>query len=307
MSGDRRRDPYGYLRQNDDSSNAVMDAFIASGKRIITYWAENIRTISGTHMTYDTFRRRVGKYLKRKNVALSPFQKERMRMPNSSFQQHAMQYLRMVQSGVVINDAQYFELFVIVPPYDTVPSFEQFGDKLKLFLMEMPPRGPEPEVDMAQSFAGMELETETVAVALETLADIAAVVLTQSSDMELESATDVESITDKESNFLHTELLIARACGGVAIVYRCVQKATGSLGGNGSGGPIYGELTVGSMQAVINHLVRYCNLSPRSRFIDVGSGRGKPNFHVAQDPGVRLSIGIEVEPIRYAVSYMSYC
>ena len=32
--------------------------------------------------------------------------------------------------------------------------------------------------------------------------------------------------------------------------YSIVSKCTGSLGGNGSGGAIYGELTVGSMQKV---------------------------------------------------------
>jgi hypothetical protein len=39
-----------------------------------------------------------------------------------------------------------------------------------------------------------------------------------------------------------------------------------------------------------------------SRFIDVGSGVGKPNLHVAQDPGVALSYGIEVEPERWLLS-----
>jgi hypothetical protein len=85
-------------------------------------------------------------------------------------------------------------------------------------------------------------------------------------------------------------------------VYRFIQQATGSLGGNGSGGPIYGELTVGSMQSIINYLVACCNFDKRSRFIDIGAGLGKPNFHVGQDPGVRLSIGVEVEKIRWMVS-----
>jgi Histone methylation protein DOT1 len=39
-----------------------------------------------------------------------------------------------------------------------------------------------------------------------------------------------------------------------------------------------------------------------SRFIDVGSGVGKPNLHVAQDPGVALSYGVEVEPERWLLS-----
>jgi hypothetical protein len=35
-------------------------------------------------------------------------------------------------------------------------------------------------------------------------------------------------------------------------VYQIVKKRTGAIGGNASAGPIYGELTIGSMQKVIN-------------------------------------------------------
>ena len=76
-------------------------------------------------------------------------------------------------------------------------------------------------------------------------------------------------------------------------VYKLINKSTGSLGGNGSFGAIYGELTMHSMQRVVNVLVARCEMSHKSRFMDVGSGLGKPNFHVAQNPLVRLSIGIE--------------
>lgn len=88
----------------------------------------------------------------------------------------------------------------------------------------------------------------------------------------------------------------------VQLVYSRIEQATGQVGGNGDGGPIYGELTLGSMQKIIHVLVSCCALVAASRFLDVGSGRGKPNFHVAQDPGVRLSIGVEVVAIRFAVS-----
>ena len=37
------------------------------------------------------------------------------------------------------------------------------------------------------------------------------------------------------------------------------------------------------------------------RFIDIGAGLGKPNFHVAQDPCCRLSLGVELEDIRWQV------
>ena len=77
----------------------------------------------------------------------------------------------------------------------------------------------------------------------------------------------------------------------VELAYKIVRKSTGALGGNGTTGAIYGELTIGSMQRVIDYLKENCELTEQSRFIDVGSGLGKPNFHAAQDPAARLSIG----------------
>lgn len=82
-------------------------------------------------------------------------------------------------------------------------------------------------------------------------------------------------------------------------VYEIVNKHTGSIGGNGHGGAIYGELTVGSMQKMTNLMMEYTNLSKESRFIDVGCGLGKPNLHVAQYPGVEFSYGIEMEQVRW--------
>ena len=78
-------------------------------------------------------------------------------------------------------------------------------------------------------------------------------------------------------------------------VYGIVKKLTGSIGGNASSGPIYGELTMHSMQRMINLMKKHTDFDHTSRFIDVGSGIGKPNLHVAQDPGVEFSYGIEVE------------
>ncbi len=84
-------------------------------------------------------------------------------------------------------------------------------------------------------------------------------------------------------------------------VYAVVNKMTGSIGGNGHGGAIYGELTVGSMQKMIDLMKVHTNFGPESRFIDVGSGLGKPNLHVAQDPGVEFSYGIEMEKVRWVL------
>ena len=82
-------------------------------------------------------------------------------------------------------------------------------------------------------------------------------------------------------------------------VYKIVRRLTGSLGGNASSGPIYGELTMVSMQKMVNLMKEHTGFCSESRFIDVGSGIGKPSLHVAQDPGVSFSYGIEVEESRW--------
>lgn len=85
-------------------------------------------------------------------------------------------------------------------------------------------------------------------------------------------------------------------------VYNIVKKLTGSTGGNASGGPIYGELTMGSMQKMVNVMKEHTEFNKHSKFIDVGSGIGKPNLHVAQDPGVDISYGLEVDGDRWLLS-----
>jgi hypothetical protein len=87
----------------------------------------------------------------------------------------------------------------------------------------------------------------------------------------------------------------------VKTIYGIVRKLTGSIGGNGHSGPIYGELTMGSMQKMINLMMTHTNLNSQSRFIDVGSGIGKPNLHVAQYPGVEFSCGVEMEQVRWSL------
>lgn len=86
-------------------------------------------------------------------------------------------------------------------------------------------------------------------------------------------------------------------------VYQIVRQRTGSIGGNASHGPIYGELTMGSMQKIINLLKQHTVFDSSSRFIDVGSGIAKPNLHVGQDPGVDFSYGIEVDHDRWLLGF----
>ena len=82
-------------------------------------------------------------------------------------------------------------------------------------------------------------------------------------------------------------------------LYNTVEKANGKLGGNASGGPIYGELTIGSMQKLIQVMMDHTSLSQNSHFIDIGCGLGKPCLHIAQQVGVEFSYGIEVERVHY--------
>ena len=77
-----------------------------------------------------------------------------------------------------------------------------------------------------------------------------------------------------------------------------MSKTTGCIGGNSYGGPIYGEITQGSMQKLIQLMIDHTGLSQESRFIDIGCGLGKPSLHVAQQVGVELAFGLEVEPLR---------
>lgn len=88
----------------------------------------------------------------------------------------------------------------------------------------------------------------------------------------------------------------------VQSMYKVVHRCTGSLGGNGAGGAIYGELTQSSMQRVIDLMIRRAELDTSSIFIDVGAGLGKPNLHVAINPAVRYSIGVEMEHVRWHLS-----
>ena len=85
-------------------------------------------------------------------------------------------------------------------------------------------------------------------------------------------------------------------------VYSIINTFTGRIGGNGAGGPIYGELTIKSMQKMVQMMKSHQDLTADSRFIDVGAGLGKPNFHVAADPGCELSYGIECEETRWRLS-----
>lgn len=53
-----------------------------------------------------------------------------------------------------------------------------------------------------------------------------------------------------------------------------IQKSTGSVGGYGHNGPIYGEITAGTFQKVVNALAEHTGFDASSSFVDIGSGLG---------------------------------
>jgi len=84
----------------------------------------------------------------------------------------------------------------------------------------------------------------------------------------------------------------------VKTLYSLIQR-TNKVGGEGMGGAIYGEITIGSMSKMIAYLKENTDFGPDSVFIDVGSGLGKPTMHAAVDPGCRLSLGVEMQGVRW--------
>jgi SAM-dependent methyltransferase len=85
-------------------------------------------------------------------------------------------------------------------------------------------------------------------------------------------------------------------------LYHVIQKSTGAVGGYGHNGPVYGEITMGTFQKVVDALALHTDFDASSSFVDIGSGLGKPNLHVALNPGVKLSFGIELEKLRWELS-----
>lgn len=85
-------------------------------------------------------------------------------------------------------------------------------------------------------------------------------------------------------------------------LYHVIQKRSGAVGGYGHNGPVYGEITMGTFQKVLNFLRDNLDFDANSAFLDIGSGLGKPNLHVALNPGVRMSFGLEVEHLRWQLS-----
>jgi hypothetical protein len=116
------------------------------------------------------------------------------------------------------------------------------------------------------------------------------------------SVSPVKSQETTVSVSVPAELPVKRAGKSVQNLYRVIQKSSGAVGGYGHNGPVYGEVTMGTFQKVVDALAEHTGFDASSAFVDIGSGLGKPNLHVALNPGVRLSYGVELEELRWQLS-----
>jgi hypothetical protein len=106
--------------------------------------------------------------------------------------------------------------------------------------------------------------------------------------------TATTTVVQKEN--LHTTIapIPLKIQNNLNSVYKLFRRRCGKLGGGGAGGAIYGEVTQKSFARIVDLLKSKCELDTTSTFIDIGAGLGKPNLHVALDPGVKASVGVEL-------------
>ena len=131
---DNRRQDYGYTRMSDTDS--LMAIFLASGKRHVVYWAEHIKHSTNHYMTFDTFKTRLRNYLRRTKQRLSAHQLERIRISDEQAQRYLEIYLQF--KSAKMNKSIFFEEYIIVPPYNTVPSYEKFNILIDRLLKRAP-------------------------------------------------------------------------------------------------------------------------------------------------------------------------
>eukprot|EP00937_MAST-01D_sp_MAST-1D-sp2_P004883 g4883.t1 len=97
----------------------------------------------------------------------------------------------------------------------------------------------------------------------------------------------------------------SRTSAAVNALYSTVQQATGALGGNASGGEIYGEITKSSVQRILDAFREHCDFGAGAAFLDIGAGLGKPNFHASVDGALRVSVGVEIDRVRWYLSLVN--
>jgi hypothetical protein len=77
-----------------------------------------------------------------------------------------------------------------------------------------------------------------------------------------------------------------------------MRRAEYEVGGGEGIKGLYGSIAKAGMDKIIKVLIQKTGLSPNSVLIDFGSGLARPLAHAATHPGVRRSVGIEIDAIK---------
>ena len=81
----------------------------------------------------------------------------------------------------------------------------------------------------------------------------------------------------------------------VADLYKAASRWMRRLGGGEGLTGIYGTLTRGDVEKVMQALTADTGMNRGSRFLDVGAGLGQPLLHAALKPGVARARGFEID------------
>jgi len=125
----------------------------------------------------------------------------------------------------------------------------------------------------------------------------------KSSQLIVSSPAEKESLTSDEVQYAHhTFSRVTKISTPIRQAYSVVNtKKTGAetaFAGEKLT-PIAGEITMSSMDRIINLMKKYTHFDSCSRIIDIGCGQGKPNFHFAIAVNPSLNVGIEIVPLRW--------
>ena len=139
---DKRRAKYGYIHQDDAVIEAKLAPIVGSNLKPIEFWAMHFKESEQFNMTFDTFKHKLKIYLKKIDKKLSSMQLKRVRFsdtdspPYLQFYVDLQRELHLTNPNEVLNRSDFYEKYVLVPPYDRVPSFEYFTKRLSSIMKE---------------------------------------------------------------------------------------------------------------------------------------------------------------------------
>ncbi|KAK2076414.1 hypothetical protein QBZ16_000939 [Prototheca wickerhamii] len=77
-----------------------------------------------------------------------------------------------------------------------------------------------------------------------------------------------------------------------------MQSIENNLGGGEGIEGLYGSITRTGTQKILASMVEHCGLGSESSLVDVGAGLGRPLLHALVYPGVKATLGVELDEIK---------